>query len=86
MRVKRDAPVDLVGPQTLYDRSAPLEIQRFQILYSLMLSPQTKDEITALCSMRLQKFSIQEVASMPQGELKKLIYEVNFNTTKAERV
>ena len=51
-----------------------------------MLSPQTKDEATAKCSRRLLDYTIEEIANMKESELTKLIYEVNFNATKAKRI
>lgn len=51
-----------------------------------MLSPQTKDEATAKCTRRLLDYSIEEIATMDESELIKLIYEVNFNATKAKRI
>jgi endonuclease-3 len=37
------APVDTVGCERLADPQAPAEIQKYQLLISLMLSIQTKD-------------------------------------------
>ena len=51
-----------------------------------MLSPQTKDETTGMCMRRLTDFSIKEIADMQFDQLKKLIFEVNFNQTKAQRI
>ncbi|XP_058537116.1 endonuclease III-like protein 1 isoform X4 [Ochotona princeps] len=44
MRSRRDAPVDQLGAGHCYDTSAPPEVQRYQVLLSLMLSSQTKDQ------------------------------------------
>jgi endonuclease-3 len=48
MRSKKDAPVDTMGCFMLHDREADPKVQRFQIFVSLLLSPRTKDEKTAL--------------------------------------
>lgn len=48
-----------------------------------MLSPQTKDETTGMCMRRLIDFSIKDIAEMEFDQLKNLIFEVNFNQTKA---
>lgn len=48
MRSGKTAPVDTMGCFMLHDREAEPEVQRFQIFVSLLLSPRTKDEMTAL--------------------------------------
>ena len=35
---------------------------------------------------RLLELQIKDIADMEISDLKQLIYEVNFNTTKAERI
>ncbi|CAD8175512.1 unnamed protein product [Paramecium octaurelia] len=86
MRLERNAPVDLVGPQKCFDKDKDIETQRFQILTSLMLSPQTKDDVTSKCANRLLEYTMNDIANMDEPELIKLIYEVNFNVTKAKRI
>ncbi|KAM9179305.1 endonuclease III-like protein 1 isoform 2-T2 [Mergus octosetaceus] len=44
MRRARDAPVDEMGVEKCYDSSAPPQVMRYQVLLSLMLSSQTKDQ------------------------------------------
>lgn len=39
------APVDEMGCASLHDANAPENVQRYQILISLMLSSQTRDEV-----------------------------------------
>ena len=53
-RVTHEAPVDVVGCERLADRKEPIEIQKYQTLVALMLSIQTKDEITAMVMGRLK--------------------------------
>lgn len=42
-RKDHEAPVDIVGCERLADKKAPIEVQKYQTLVSLMLSIQTKD-------------------------------------------
>jgi len=37
------APVDVMGCEKLHDKSAPIQVQKYQTLIALMLSVQTKD-------------------------------------------
>lgn len=51
--------IDTMGCFMLHDRSAKPEVQRFQIFVSLLLSPQTKDERTAVAvQVDLSKFDM----------------------------
>ncbi|XP_059904371.1 endonuclease III-like protein 1 isoform X2 [Gadus macrocephalus] len=54
MRRSRDAPVDHMGAETCYEPGAPAPVRRFQVLVSLMLSSQTRDEVTAAAMARLR--------------------------------
>jgi hypothetical protein len=54
MRMTRDAPVDTMGCDVLHDPRAPGFVQRFQVLVALMLSSQTKDEVTYAAMLRLR--------------------------------
>lgn len=47
MRQGADAPVDLMGCHTCADRNADPKTFRFQTLVALMLSSQTKDQVTS---------------------------------------
>ena len=84
----RDAPVDLCGAEALVDRSADVATQRFQILVSVMLSSQTKDEITAAATRRLQEYglSVDSMLNTPVDKIAELIYPVGFYRRKAEYV
>eukprot|EP00461_Guttulinopsis_vulgaris_P007855 UN07905 len=46
MRQKTQAPVDTIGCSETADKTADPKTQRFETLISLMLSAQTRDEIT----------------------------------------
>lgn len=80
MRSARDAPVDKMGCAELHQSDATPAVQRFQTLVSLMLSSQTKDEITAAAMEKLKKhgLTIQNMQSTPAETIAQLIYPVGF--------
>ncbi|KAA0155323.1 hypothetical protein FNF29_01698 [Cafeteria roenbergensis] len=86
MRADADAPVDTMGCERLADPDAPAAVQRFQVLVSLMLSSQTKDEVTYAAMGRLRAFGCtpDRLAAVPEEALQKLIYPVGFYRKKAE--
>lgn len=51
------APVDVIGCDRLAEASAPDAIRRFQCLVALMLSSQTKDQVTASAMDRLKAYA-----------------------------
>lgn len=46
MRSKRDAPVDSQGTECVSDKDAEPKVFRYQTLIGLMLSSQTKDQVS----------------------------------------
>lgn len=86
MRSDLTAPVDSMGTEALADRSEPAPVQRFQILVALMLSSQTKDEVTGAAVKRLQEFGLtpQHIADTPAADISKIIYPVGFYRRKGE--
>ena len=88
MREKRDAPVDSMGCERCSDTEAPPRIQRFQTLVSLMLSSQTKDQITHAATKRLLTigFTPEIIAVTPVEKLSEVIYPVGFYRRKAEYI
>ncbi|GAA6088952.1 endonuclease III-like protein 1 [Tachysurus ichikawai] len=86
MRSRRDAPVDLMGAEKCYDPQATPEVMRFQVLVSLMLSSQTKDQVTAAAMERLRahNLSVSSILKMDEDKLGKLIYPVGFWKTKVK--
>lgn len=62
--------------------------KRYQILVALMLSSQTKDEITYAACQRLKTvgFTSQSLASIEVSDLEKLLYPVGFYKTKAKNI
>lgn len=53
---------------------------RYQVLVSLMLSSQTKDQVTAAAMERLRanNLSVTSILKMDEDKLGKLIYPVGF--------
>lgn len=90
MRKNSDAPVDSMGCDKCMDDSAPPEVLRFQSLVSLMLSSQTKDQVTFAAMERLRKYekglTIDSVLEMPDEKLGELIYPVGFWRTKVKHI
>lgn len=89
MRCRRDAPVDSMGCERCADPGADPRVQRFQNLVSLMLSSQTKDEVTFAATKRL----IEGLACSPEGlaspgvsegDIAALISSVGFWRNKAK--
>ncbi|KAK7930207.1 hypothetical protein WMY93_006602 [Mugilogobius chulae] len=80
MRSGRDAPVDNMGAEKCYDHDAPAEVKRFQVLVSLMLSSQTKDQVTAAAMGRLRAHgcTVDNILDTDDETLGKLIYPVGF--------
>ncbi|XP_077461772.1 endonuclease III-like protein 1 isoform X1 [Stigmatopora argus] len=86
MRSSRDAPVDNMGAEKCYDTEAPAKVRRFQILVSLMLSSQTKDQITAAAMQKLRAHgcTAEKLLSTDDDTLGKLIYPVGFWRNKVK--
>ncbi|EFC41591.1 predicted protein [Naegleria gruberi] len=81
-----NAPVDTMGCSVLADSNADEKTQRFQVLVSLMLSSQTKDQITAAAVRKLQENNVLSVAEMnklSEKEIQDLIYPVGFYKRKS---
>lgn len=80
MRKAKDAPVDTMGCERCHDHDALPQIQRYQILVSLMLSSQTKDEVTSAAMTRLKQHGLTptKLLDMPDDQLGELIKPVGF--------
>uniref|UniRef100_A0A6A7G4I1 Endonuclease III homolog n=2 Tax=Hirondellea gigas TaxID=1518452 RepID=A0A6A7G4I1_9CRUS len=80
MREGRDAPVDKMGANQCWDKNAPPKVRRFQVLVSLMLSSQTKDEITFNAMQRLREhgLTVENLLDTVPELLGKIIYPVAF--------
>lgn len=86
MRSRKDAPVDQLGAAHCQDPGAPPEVRRYQVLLSLMLSSQTKDQVTAAAMQRLRArgLTVASVLQTDEHTLGTLIYPVGFWRSKAK--
>ncbi|NXO48152.1 NTH protein, partial [Aramus guarauna] len=88
MRRNRDAPVDEMGVQKCYDSSAPPQVMRYQVLLSLMLSSQTKDQVTSAAMLRLRQhgLTVDSILQMDDATLGQIIYPVGFWRNKVKYI
>ncbi|XP_005391523.1 PREDICTED: endonuclease III-like protein 1 isoform X2 [Chinchilla lanigera] len=86
MRSRKDAPVDQLGVEHCYDPSVPPKVQRYQVLLSLMLSSQTKDQVTAGAMQRLRArgLTVDSILQTDDKTLGELIYPVGFWRSKVK--
>eukprot|EP00043_Microstomoeca_roanoka_P009657 m.91915 g.91915 ORF g.91915 m.91915 type:complete len:388 (-) comp14650_c0_seq3:57-1220(-) len=88
MRRNRDAPVDTLGCEVLADPSTDEATQRFHVLVALMLSSQTKDELTAKAVRALQQLpgglTAQTILDTETSVIEQSIYGVGFWRRKAQ--
>ncbi|KAF2887718.1 hypothetical protein ILUMI_18455, partial [Ignelater luminosus] len=88
MRKEQDAPVDTMGCEQCPDEKASPEDKRFQTLISLMLSSQTKDQVTHAAMLKLREHgcSITNILNTSDEKLGELIYPVSFWKTKVKNI
>ncbi|XP_030434962.1 endonuclease III-like protein 1 [Gopherus evgoodei] len=88
MRRNKDAPVDQMGAEKCFDSSAPPEVMRYQVLLSLMLSSQTKDQVTSAAMLRLREhgLTVDNVLQTDDVTLGQLIYPVGFWKNKMKYI
>jgi len=88
MRKKQPAPVDSMGCSVLADNTLDPKVFRYQVLISLMLSSQTKDEMTSAAMKNLQKhgLTVENILKTPETEIDQLIKQVGFHTKKASYI
>jgi len=86
MREDRSAVVDSQGCERTADKNETPEIQRFQTLVSLMLSSQTKDQVTFAAMGRLKEYGCtpQKLMNSTQEKIGQLIYPVGFWKRKSK--
>lgn len=84
-RKRTIAPVDQMGCCALIKGDEPEKVRRFQTLVSLMLSSQTRDEMTAAAVKNLRAFGCtpEIIVATPEEKLKELIRPVGFYNRKA---
>ncbi|XP_071509526.1 endonuclease III-like protein 1 isoform X2 [Diadema antillarum] len=88
MRIHRDAPVDSMGAEKICDASAPPEVYRYHVLISLMLSSQTKDQVTSAAMKKLREhgLTVENIVRTSEADVGKLIYPVGFWKRKADYI
>ncbi|XP_015610320.1 endonuclease III-like protein 1 [Cephus cinctus] len=88
MRKSQTAPVDELGCHKCADPNASASVNRYQCLIALMLSSQTKDQVTHAAMERLKAYGCtpSEIAATPNNVLGKLIYPVGFWKRKVEYI
>lgn len=83
------APVDTIGCERLGKSTIP-SVRRYEILTSLQLSSQTKDEVTAAAIANLQNsengLNIDSIIKMSEHELDSYISKVGFHVTKSKHI
>ena len=80
MRKHHTAPVDDMGCHTCADPNASPKVSRYQSLLALMLSSQTKDQVTHAAMARLKEHGCtpENIIKTSEEVLGKLIYPVGF--------
>ncbi|XP_012943659.1 endonuclease III-like protein 1 [Aplysia californica] len=80
MRKFRDAPVDSMGCDVISDVLASPKDYRYQVLVSLMLSSQTKDQVTSAAMFKLREHgcTVSNILATSDADLGSLIYPVGF--------
>ncbi|XP_043266491.1 endonuclease III-like protein 1 [Venturia canescens] len=88
MRKYGTAPVDVMGCDSCADPTASASVGRYQTLLALMLSSQTKDQVTHAAVERLKAHGCtpQHLVDTPEDVLGKLIYPVGFWKRKAQYI
>ena len=88
MRKELNAPVDIIGCYTNPDPNAPKEVQNYQLLISMILSVQTKDQAVSKAMNNLIKsgLTLDEIHRMDEETLKSCIHCVNFSNNKAKYI
>ena len=74
-----------MGCSRLADTSEPPNVVRYQHLVALMLSSQTKDQVTAAAMMRLRQYglTIAHMLAIPESDLADMLRPVGFFNRKA---
>lgn len=80
MREEKNAPIDTMGCEKCKGINFSEKDKRFHTLVSLMLSSQTKDQVTHAAMLRLidDGLSVESVLKMTDTRLGELIYPVGF--------
>jgi len=84
MRSTADAPVDEMGADCLAEKASP-EVFASQTLVGLMLSSQTRDQMTerAMATLQQHGLTVENILKTPEADIAKMIYCVSFYRRKA---
>eukprot|EP01080_Neovahlkampfia_damariscottae_P009005 gene9005-1104_t len=84
-RENKDAPVDLLGAKATSDDSLKPEIFRYQLLIGVLISSQTKDEVSSVALQKLRDsgLTIDEMLKLEEKDIQGLLYPVSFYKRKA---
>ncbi len=90
MRADMSAPVDTCGCDVIssQDPDLPEKVKRYHVLVSLMLSAQTKDQVTAAAMVNLNQLplTIDNFLAADDQVLEKCIYPVCFYKRKVQAI
>jgi len=90
MRADMSAPVDTCGCDVIssQDPNLPEKVKRYHVLVSLMLSAQTKDQVTAAAMVNLNQLplTIDNFLAADDQALEKCIYPVCFYKRKVQAI
>ncbi|KAF3915097.1 hypothetical protein ABW21_db0209701 [Orbilia brochopaga] len=91
MRLRIPAPVDTVGCERLAQMDVSPKVKRFQHLIALMMSSQTKDQVTGEAMRRLQTelpggLTLESILEVAPARLNELIGQVGFHNRKTEYI
>lgn len=88
MRSNETAPVDSMGCHKCSDPNADPKVARYQSLIALMLSSQTKDQVTHAAMQRLNTYGCtpEIIVNTPDDVLEQLIYPVGFRKKKVQYI
>ncbi|VVU95463.1 HhH-GPD superfamily base excision DNA repair protein [seawater metagenome] len=87
-RESLDAPVDIYGPQAIASKKEGDKVYRYQVLIALMLSSQTKDQITAKTISILQKYGLtpENINNTSVEKINELIKHSGFHNLKSKYI
>ena len=88
MRITQEAPIDKYGASQCTKPNIDFPTYKFQTLVSLILSAQTKDEITYLTTQKLIEYglTIENMIKIPIEKLTEIIYKVGFHNNKSKAI
>ncbi|XP_054719874.1 endonuclease III-like protein 1 isoform X2 [Uloborus diversus] len=88
MRKMYVAPVDSLGCEECPDKGVTPEVHRYQTLISVMLSSQTRDEVTFAATQRLIEhgLTVDNILKTPDEKIGKLIYPAGFWKSKIQYI